>query len=127
MERIDVVAAVVLRDGHVLLGRRRAEKRNPGWWEFPGGKIEPDESPETALERELAEEFCCSCRVGAFVARNSHDYEDFAVTLHAYYVQLTDEIQCQKDHDLLSWTPLSDLASVALAPADRFLVAVLGV
>ncbi|NBC30398.1 MAG: NUDIX domain-containing protein [Spirochaetes bacterium] len=122
---MDVVAAVVLRDGHVLLGRRCAEKRNAGWWEFPGGKVEPRETPEEALQRELAEEFCCSSTVASFIARNSHDYGDLIITLHAYYASLTGEIACQTDHDLLSWTPLSDLATVALAPADRFLVPIL--
>jgi len=125
MEDMDVVAAVVLRDGHVLLGRRRAEKQHAGWWEFPGGKIEPGETPEEALRRELAEEFCCASTVGSFIAQNSHDYGDLTVTLHAYYASLIGEIACQTDHDLLSWTPLSDLPAVALAPADRFLRAIL--
>lgn len=69
-----VAAAVIYRDGQILVGQRRKEGRHPYKWEFPGGKVEYGESPQQALARELCEELQIDAQVGAELARYEHDY-----------------------------------------------------
>ncbi len=71
---IRVVAGVIERDGMVLVGQRRAGDRFQYKWEFPGGKIEPDEDPKEALARELREELGIEAEIGEEMARYEHQY-----------------------------------------------------
>lgn len=69
-----VVAAIIERDGRVLIGQRRRDDSHPLKWEFPGGKIEPGESPQEALQRELEEELAIQAKIGAEFGRATHRY-----------------------------------------------------
>jgi 8-oxo-dGTP diphosphatase len=69
-----VSAAVIIKNGRVLLGQRRKGDKHSLKWEFPGGKVEPGESPRQALVRELREELQIEAKVGAELARYEHDY-----------------------------------------------------
>ena len=71
---VQVVAAILERDGRVLIGRRQAEQSHPLQWEFPGGKVEPGETPERALERELEEELGIRGASGDEIARYEYTY-----------------------------------------------------
>ena len=71
---VQVVAAVIERDGRVLICRRRADQSHPLQWEFPGGKVEPGETPPQALARELEEELAIRGAAGAEIARYEHTY-----------------------------------------------------
>ncbi len=71
---ITVVAAVIERDGRVLIGRRRLDESYGGKWEFPGGKVEPGEEPRAALGRELAEELGIDAEIGQEIARYPYQY-----------------------------------------------------
>lgn len=83
-----VVAAIVVRDGKLLMTRRTAGSHLGGLWELPGGKVEPGESPPAALARELREELGVSARVGAPFAFNYHEYPDRRVLLLTYGADL---------------------------------------
>ena len=69
-----VVAAIIERDGQILICQRRKDDSHALKWEFPGGKVEPGESPEEALERELEEELAIQARIGAQLACSTHQY-----------------------------------------------------
>jgi 8-oxo-dGTP diphosphatase len=69
-----VSAAIIIRNGQVLLGQRRKGDRHPYKWEFPGGKVEQGESPRQALIRELREELQIEAKIGDELARYEHDY-----------------------------------------------------
>ena len=114
----DVAAAVVVRDGRVLLARRKPGKRMAGYWEFPGGKIEAGETPQACLERELREEFGVTARAGALIAENTHRYDHIAIRLLALSVELTGDMREMHDHDRVDWVPLEKLLEYHLAPAD---------
>lgn len=74
-KQINVVGAVVVRDGTILCAQRSASMSLPGMWEFPGGKIELGETPEQALRRELDEELLCTIDVGDHVETTSYEYD----------------------------------------------------
>lgn len=80
-----VVAAVIERDGHVLIAQRKRTAQHPLKWEFPGGKVEPDEVPEAALVRELKEELAINVRVGAEIGRYEYQYEGSWPILLMFY------------------------------------------
>ncbi len=84
-----MVAAVLRRDGRILVTRRHAHAARGGQWEFPGGKVEPGESEPAALVREIREELDCEASVGALVARTRHRYPDLEVELAFYACTLT--------------------------------------
>lgn len=70
---IKVVAGIITRNNMILIARRGAHKSMAGKWEFPGGKIEVNESPERALEREILEEFGAVIQTGRYISSNTHD------------------------------------------------------
>lgn len=118
-----VTAAIVIDSlGRVLVGRRPAGKKLGGMWEFPGGKVEPGETPEEALARELREELGVGSRAGNLLAENTHGYEFGTIRLLAYETTLeTGDLQ-KNAHEELRWVPVSDIEKLDLTPADRPLV-----
>ncbi|MDG1441960.1 MAG: (deoxy)nucleoside triphosphate pyrophosphohydrolase [Pseudomonadales bacterium] len=114
------VVAGVFTDGNRVLAMKRASVAisNPGVWEFPGGKIERDESPETALKRELQEECGIDAVVGEFLGESIFDDGHSAIQLLAYYIDAYEGELQLKDHDQMLWLQRSELASLDWAPAD---------
>lgn len=82
---VEVVAAVLVREGRVLVAKRPAAKRNGGLWEFPGGKVEPGETHAEALTREIEEELGLFVEVGSHLMSVEHTYPFGRIRLHAYF------------------------------------------
>ncbi len=114
---IRVVAAVIERDGRFLLCQRPAHKRHGGLWEFPGGKLEAEETIPEAVRRELAEELGvevagCGDQLLALADPGS----PYVIEFHPVAIQ--GEPTCL-EHAALAWVPVSAMASLDLAPSDR--------
>lgn len=123
---IRVVGAIVERDGAVFAARRNADRSAGGLWEFPGGKIEADESPEDALRRELREELDVDISVGPFIERSLSDVESVQIELSCYAAHFDgDDPVASSDHDAMQWVPLGELGSLAWAPGDVPIIDVL--
>ena len=124
-----LVSAVALidRDGRILLAQRPEGKSMAGLWEFPGGKIEPDETPETALVRELHEELGIqtwnSCLAPLTFA--SHSYENFHLLMPLFACRKWEGIPQPKEGQVLKWVKPSDLRSYPMPPADIPLIPIL--
>jgi 8-oxo-dGTP diphosphatase len=124
-----LVAAVALvdGDGRVLLAQRPAGKTLAGMWEFPGGKVEPGETPERALIRELKEELgidvAASCLAPFTFA--SHSYDRFHLLMPLYVCRVWQGIATAQEGQVLSWVKPSAMASYEMPPADKPLVAML--
>jgi 8-oxo-dGTP diphosphatase len=118
LKKITVVGAVVINDGLVLCAQRGPEGNLPGMWEFPGGKVEPGETKETALKREIAEELNCVVEVGGKVATTTHSYEFGQVTLTTFYCVLVEGTPTLTEHASLRWLRLDELGTLTWAPAD---------
>ena len=124
--RIVLVAAVALidKDGRVLLAQRPEGKSLAGLWEFPGGKVEPGESPETALIRELHEELgietWSSCLAPLTFA--SHAYDDFHLLMPLYICRRWEGTVSSREGQALKWVRASKLRELAMPPADEPLI-----
>lgn len=116
--QIRVVGAVVLKDGLILCAQRGVDGSLPGLWEFPGGKIEPGESPAEALAREMTEELGCVIDVGKEITTTSHEYEFGVVTLTTFYCTLVAGTPEATEHAAIAWLNPSDLMTLPWAPAD---------
>lgn len=90
----------------------------PGMWEFPGGKIEPGETPRAALVREMQEELLCTVEIGDEVASTRYEYDFGVVTLTTFYATLIDGKPQLTEHSEIRWIDAADLNSVEWAPAD---------
>ena len=113
-----VCAAIIPKDGKILITQRPAHKKQGNFWEFPGGKIEVDESPQEALRRELREELDISIDVGPLVAKVLHEYDWGPVEIHAYRCRWTaGEIRHLEVRDH-RWARPGELASFDILPAD---------
>jgi 8-oxo-dGTP diphosphatase len=117
--RVAVVGAVLERGGLILAARRGAGMTQPGLWEFPGGKVEPGESPAEALRREVAEELGCTVEVGAHVARCEHESASRVVVLDTYRCTVVAGEPHAIEHDEIRWLAPSDLVDLTWSPADR--------
>lgn len=118
-----VAAALIVRGGEVLIGQRGPDQPMALQWEFPGGKIEPGESPEEALGRELYEELGIRATIGAPVIRIRHNYRHGgAVDLQFFAVrEFTGEVE-NRVHHQLRWVKLEDLPEYDFLAADRGLI-----
>nr|WP_326491021.1 (deoxy)nucleoside triphosphate pyrophosphohydrolase [Agromyces marinus] len=117
-KQINVVGAVVVREDTVLAAQRSAAMSLPGLWEFPGGKVEADETPQEALAREMDEELLCTVQIGDHVETTSHEYPFGVVTLTTYYATLIGDEPQLTEHSAIRWIPIPVLDSVEWAPAD---------
>ena len=115
---IRVTAAVLARDHRVLIARRRPGSHQANRWEFPGGKIEPGESPPECLRRELREEFDIDVTVGEYLGSHRHRYDFGVIELMAYRVQWCGGQMILRDHGAVQWAAPVELSNYDFAPAD---------
>ena len=124
---VEVVAALLVDEdagwppsasARVLLGRRAPGQKFAGSWEFPGGKLEPGETHEAALHRELSEEFGIEADVGVFVAESVWDYGGGAVRIRAHWARIRSGTLQPTVHDEIVWTSFEEALGYALLPAD---------
>ena len=118
MRHIEVVAAII----HDEEGRIFATQRGSGdwkdWWEFPGGKIEPGETREEALKREIWEELETRIVIEHFVQTVEWDYPKFHLTMHCYWCYVESGNLTLKEHEAARWLAKDELESVNWLPAD---------
>jgi 8-oxo-dGTP diphosphatase len=114
-----VVAAIIEKDSKILIARRKAHDTLGGKWEFPGGKIEPGETPERCLKRELKEEFGIESEIGALVSSTRFIYYLVPIELLAYRVRYVSGDIKINEHDEIAWVRAQDLESYDLVRADR--------
>ena len=121
LKTIEVVAAVIQKNNKYF-ATQRGYGAYKDWWEFPGGKIEPGESPEKALVREIREELNADIEVGDFLCTVDYDYPEFHLTMHCYMCRLaSDDIQLL-EHEAAKWLSIEDIDSVGWLPADVIVV-----
>lgn len=129
MTKVVLVAAVALvdRDGRVLLAQRPEGKAMAGLWEFPGGKVEPGETPEAALIRELREEIGIdteeSCLAPLTFA--SHAYEDFHLLMPLFACRKWEGVPMGHEGQRLAWARAAELRDYPMPPADLPLIPIL--
>ncbi|WP_174849718.1 pyrimidine (deoxy)nucleoside triphosphate diphosphatase [Yersinia artesiana] len=115
---IDVVAAIIERNGKILLAQRDPHRDQAGLWEFPGGKIEAGESQPQALMRELAEELNIDATIGRYIATNQWDSQQRIIRLHAWHIENFSGEPVLHCHSALAWLTPEDAYRYPLAPAD---------
>jgi len=118
------VAAALVRDeaGRYLITRRRAGTHLEGYWEFPGGKREPDESVEECLRRELSEELGADFAVGERVETVTWQYPEKTVVLHFYRCRVAGGVVEPREAQAIRWVEPARLRDYEFPPADRVLL-----
>lgn len=119
---LKVAAAIIEKDGFILAARKKTGLHLAGYWEFPGGKVEPGETPEECLCRELWEEFGVRCEIGGFVGESIYNYSNKVIKLLGYYATHCEGLFRLTDHDAILWLLPSELTGLRWAPADIPLV-----
>ncbi|MGX1770004.1 (deoxy)nucleoside triphosphate pyrophosphohydrolase [Dietzia sp. NPDC055343] len=115
---ITVVGAVFSTEGSVLAFRRNANRSAGGKWEFPGGKVESDETPEQALRREILEELGLHITVGDLIDRSSTVVGENTIDLACYFVDADKHPTESSDHDQIKWQPFSSIRELDWAAPD---------
>lgn len=117
MRRIDVVAAVI-QDGNRVFATQRGYGSFKDGWEFPGGKIEPGETPKQALKREIEEELDTEITVGDLLTVVEYDYPDFHLSMQCFLCTVAAGNLVLKEHEAAKWLTAEELDSVDWLPAD---------
>jgi mutator protein MutT len=117
-----VTAAIIEEEGRVFVARRGPGRHLSGKWEFPGGKVEPGETPEQALARELAEELGIACEVGEFLCSAVYEGTEPALELLAYRVRRGPGRIELREHMEARWVSPAQLARMNLPASDRLVV-----
>jgi len=113
-----VTAAILEKDGKILIAQRKPGAALAGKWEFPGGKLESGETPEACLRRELMEEFGVDTEIGAFICSSKFEYKHLPIELLVYKaVHLSGEFRLN-DHARIEWVAPADLPGYDLSSAD---------
>jgi len=115
---IVVIAGLISNNGKYLIAKRNMSKSLGGLWEFPGGKLSDDETPQECLKRELMEELHIDADIGGYICKNTHEYNDFTIELHLYEVNSFSGEVIQTEHEEIQWVPLSEFNGYVFAPAD---------
>ena len=117
-KKIEVVGAVLINEDRVFAAKRGPGKSMAGYWEFPGGKVEADETPEEALARELREELKVDVTVGEFIVTATHEAGTAVIELSTYLCTIIEGVPILTEHEEFRWLPVSELSDVEWAPAD---------
>jgi 8-oxo-dGTP diphosphatase len=122
MNPIEVVAAIIHdSEGHVF-ATQRGYGEWKDWWEFPGGKMEPGETPVQALKREIKEELSTEISVDEFLCTVEYDYPKFHLTMHCYLCSLLTDALHLNEHEAAKWLSKDELESVKWLPADQEII-----
>lgn len=120
-KHIEVVAAIIYKDG-AYFATQRGYGEFEGMWEFPGGKIEPDESPEDALKREIKEELGIDITIDKFLCTTEYDYPSFHLTMLCYLCSIEAGEIVLREHKSARWLTTETLDSVEWLHADKEVV-----
>ncbi|MBR0376815.1 MAG: 8-oxo-dGTP diphosphatase MutT [Lachnospiraceae bacterium] len=121
MKTIRVVAAVI-RDENRIFATQRGYGDYKDGWEFPGGKIEPGETSEQALVREIKEELETFVQVEDLIKTIEYDYPEFHLSMDCYWCRITGGDLVLREHESSKWLSYAELDSVDWLPADRILI-----
>ena len=121
MKTIEVVAAIIHQGGRIL-ATQRGYGDYKGWWEFPGGKMEPGETQELAIRREIAEELNVQIRVERKVCTVEYDYPQFHLVMHCFWCSMAGGELELKEHESAQWLERSQWESVEWLPADVLVI-----
>jgi len=121
MRHIEVVAAVI-RKGDKIFATQRGYGDFKDRWEFPGGKLEPGETPQEALEREIREELCAEIEIDSYIDTVEWDYPEFHLTLHCFLCSLRSEALHLNEHEAARWLGADEMEALDWLPADRDLL-----
>lgn len=118
MDTIRVTCGIIFKEDKIFICRRSPNKSLAGYWEFPGGKIEPGETAMEALSRELHEELGMKVKIMEHFKTVVHAYSTFTIELVAYTCHFQDANYTLTDHDSYEWVDRKDINKWNLAPAD---------
>mgnify|MGYP001777198874 FL=1 len=118
IKTIEVVAAII-RHGDKVFATQRGYGEFEGGWEFPGGKMEPGETPPQALIREIKEELDTEIEVGELIETVEYDYPKFHLTMHCFMCTVKSGHLVLKEHEAAKWLTKDTLDSVDWLPADE--------
>lgn len=124
MKIIEVCAAIIINNNKILLTQRGYGEYKDKW-EFPGGKIEDNETKEETIIREIKEELDASIKVEKFLTKVEYDYTSFYLKMNVFITSLTSSHLLFKEHESYKWidiSELNDLDALDLLPADRLII-----
>ena len=121
MKTIEVTAAIIIQDGKVF-ATQRGYGDWKGWWEFPGGKMEPGETPQEALTRVILEALDAEIELGELLDTVEWDYPAFHLKMHCFLCTLVSESIHLNEHEDAAWLSAETLDSVKWLPADEGLI-----
>lgn len=119
------VAAAVIRDSNRIFATARGYGEFKGGWEFPGGKLEPGETPQEALKREIYEELETEIEVGDLIHTVEYDYPEFHLSMDCFWCSIVKGDLVLKEAEEAKWLTLETLDSVSWLPADMELVEII--
>ena len=122
MKKIEVVAAIIRDEEGRVFATQRGYGEWQDFWEFPGGKMEPGESPEEALKREIWEELETKIVVEQLVTTVEYDYPRFHLTMHCFWCHVESGSLILKEHEAARWLSRENLDSVNWLPADKIVI-----
>ena len=117
MKTVNVVAAII-RDGNRIFATQRGYGEFKDGWEFPGGKVEPGETPQEALKREIEEELETEIEVGEYLTTIEYDYPSFHLSMKCYWCRIIEGRPVLLEHEAARWLGKDELDSVDWLPAD---------
>ena len=115
------MAAIIRKEGRIF-ATQRGYGEWKDWWEFPGGKMEPGETPEEALKREIREELSTEINVDSYLCTVEYDYPKFHLVMHCYMCSLLTDSLHLNEHEAARWLDNDELDSVKWLPADKIVV-----
>ena len=118
MKIVTVVAAVIFDAQGRIFATQRGYGEWKDWWEFPGGKIEPGETPQEALKREIEEELETEIEVGEYLTTIEYDYPSFHLSMKCYWCRIIEGRPVLLEHEAARWLGKDELDSVDWLPAD---------
>jgi len=118
MKSVEVAAAIIYKEGKYF-ATQRGYGEFEGMWEFPGGKIEPGETPQEALKREIQEELCIDIEVKAHLYTTEYDYPTFHLTMYCYLCNIISGQIELREHKSALWLTSGSLDQVSWLPADK--------
>lgn len=122
---IQVVAAILIDAAGRIFATQRGYGEWKDWWEFPGGKIEPDETAEEALHREIREELCCEIHIKEWLTTVEYDYPNFHLSMQCFLCSLASGLPQLLEHEDARWLCREEWNSVKWLPADEEIIALL--